>query len=111
MTYSESFKSEMVARMMGPTARSATSLAEETGVAQTTLSRWLVQARRVRGSMSNANNGSDKSDRRTQEWTAAEKLRVVMESAKLSDDELGAFLRREGLHEMRHWLLSIALAA
>ena len=31
-------------------------------------------------------------------WTAGEKLRVVVEASKLSDDALGEFLRREGLH-------------
>ncbi len=31
-------------------------------------------------------------------WTAGEKLRVVVEASKLSDDVLGEFLRREGLH-------------
>ncbi|WP_370469240.1 hypothetical protein [Lujinxingia vulgaris] len=28
-----------------------------------------------------------------------EKIRIVMQAAGLSDEELGAFLRREGLHE------------
>jgi transposase-like protein len=31
--------------------------------------------------------------------TAEEKLQVVLEAAALSQEELGAFLRREGLHE------------
>ncbi len=37
-------------------------------------------------------------------WTAAEKLRVVIEAATL-DDSLGELLRREGLHEaqLRQW--------
>ena len=38
-------------------------------------------------------------------WTAAEKLRVILESMKLCDDELGEFLRLEGLHqaELDRW--------
>ena len=32
-------------------------------------------------------------------WTGAEKLRVVTEARGLSGSALGAFLRREGLHE------------
>jgi len=31
--------------------------------------------------------------------TAKEKLEIVLKAAALTDDELGAFLRREGLHE------------
>jgi hypothetical protein len=31
--------------------------------------------------------------------TAAEKVRIVMEAAAIPPDELGAYLRREGVHE------------
>lgn len=33
------------------------------------------------------------------QWSAEEKVRVVLEAAGVSDQELGGFLRREGLHE------------
>jgi hypothetical protein len=36
---------------------------------------------------------------RPQDWSPAEKLRVVVESRSLTDEELGAFLRKEGLHQ------------
>ncbi|MDQ2890478.1 MAG: hypothetical protein M3R65_07970 [Gemmatimonadota bacterium] len=32
-------------------------------------------------------------------WTGAEKLRVLTETSGLSESDLGALLRREGLHE------------
>jgi transposase-like protein len=37
--------------------------------------------------------------RRPEDWTALERLRAVAEASGLSGDELGEFLRREGLHE------------
>ena len=37
--------------------------------------------------------------KRPQDWTAAEKLEAVLESASLSEQELGEYLRRKGLHE------------
>jgi transposase len=37
--------------------------------------------------------------RRPQDWTAEEKLEAVLEAAALTEEELGAFLRRKGLHE------------
>jgi transposase-like protein len=43
----------------------------------------------------------NKVSRRPQDWSAEERLRVVIESSGLGDDELGAFLRREGLHEVQ----------
>ena len=38
-------------------------------------------------------------------WTTSEKLRVVVQADELSDNELGAFLRREGVHsgQLEQW--------
>jgi transposase len=43
--------------------------------------------------------------KRPQDWTAEEKLAVVVEAAALSDEEIGAFLRRKGIHEaqLKEW--------
>lgn len=37
--------------------------------------------------------------RKSEKWSAAEKLRVITEASSLDDSELGAFMRREGLYE------------
>lgn len=103
--YSENFKRKMVQRMMGPHARSATSLAKETGVAQATLSRWLIQARTM-GAVSKKDDRDDpKPDLLRKERNPEDKLRLVLEASRLSEAELGAFLRREGLHqaELDEW--------
>ncbi len=43
--------------------------------------------------------------KRPQDWTAEEKLSVVVEAAALKDEDLGAFLRRRGIHEaqLKEW--------
>jgi len=87
--YSEAFRTRMVRRLVGPSAVSATAMAREVGVPQATLSRWVLAAGNV-GDMTRAP---------TKKWTGAEKLRVVREAHGLSGSVLGAFLRREGLHE------------
>lgn len=87
--YSEAFKSRIVRRLVGPSAGSANAVAQEVGVSQVTLSRWLRAARTVDGMTRPA----------TTQWTGAEKLRVVTEARGLRGSALGAFLRREGLHE------------
>lgn len=99
MQYSENFRSRMVARMFGPEAISASRLAEEVGVCQSTLSRWRREAAGNFGSM------SKKKSRRPQEWSSEEKLAAVMEASGLGPDELGAWLRRKGLKEehLRQW--------
>jgi putative transposase len=44
-------------------------------------------------------SGSRKPDLLHKERSAEDKMRLVLEASQLSEDELGAFLRREGLHE------------
>jgi transposase len=88
MGYGRKFRSRMVAKMLPPNGRSAGMVSMETGVPQPTLSRWLREAGRVDGMAPKA-----------KQWTAAEKLRVVMKVSQLKDAELGELLRAEGLHE------------
>lgn len=97
--YSENFKRKMVQRMSGAHARSAASLAKETGVAQSTLSRWLIHARTIGLMPKEDRDTPPKPDPLRKERSAEEKMRLVLEAARLSEAELGAFLRREGLHE------------
>ncbi len=96
--YSEVFRSRMVDRMVGPRAMSATALSREVGVSQPVLSRWLRKARSVEGMTPSRKQTKHK-------WTGAEKLRVVLEASQLPDNELGALLRREGLHaaQLAEW--------
>ena len=94
MPYSEAFKAQMVKKMVAPNGWSATALSEEVGVPQSTLSRWLRDVRRL------PDVTKPKDEKRSpKKWTPEEKLRVVTEAGRLSDDELGAFLRREGVRE------------
>jgi len=100
MVYSEKFKSRMVAKLVGPHAVSASILAGEVGISQPTLSRWVREARTVSSMAKKSRRPSEKArPRRPQDWSPEEKLRVVVESRGLSDEDLGAFLRKEGLHQ------------
>ena len=104
MNYTDSFKAKMVQRLTAPNAITAMSLSKEVGVSQSQLSRWLRMARTV-GPMTK----DRPSDRVVQvsggARPASEKLRIVMAAAALGPDELGAFLRREGVHaaELEQW--------
>jgi hypothetical protein len=99
--YSEKFKRKMVQRMSGPIPASATALSKEVGVAQATLSRWLLAAGTI-GDMADKKKSplhESPAPRRIEDRSPEEKLRLVMEAARLPESELGAFLRREGLHD------------
>jgi transposase len=98
----------MVQRLSPPNAITAMSLSKEVGVSQSQLSRWLRTARTV------VPMSKDRpSDRVVQASgsvrSASEKLRIVMAAAALAPDELGAFLRREGVHEaeLEQWRAAV----
>lgn len=107
MQYSAKFKARIVAKMVGPHAVSANALSSEVGINQPTLSRWLREAHTVpamRKKTTRLKNGVHA--RRPQDWSPEEKLRVVVEASGLADEERGAFLRKEGLHQAQldEWL-------
>lgn len=103
MPYTEAFKAQMVRRMMGPGAVSATVLAKKIGVSQPTLSKWAKGAVTLAGMDEKA--GKKAVDVLPKQWTPQEKLRVLVGAYGLGDEALGALLRREGVHgeELQRW--------
>jgi transposase len=109
--YSRSFKALMVRKVADPSGASTTSIAEEAGVSRSTLYRWLSETDTV--------DVADQPDppsfsqslrrmstmKRPQDWTPEEKLAAVLEAASLSEEDLGPFLRSQGLHEahLQQW--------
>ena len=103
--YSEAFKAQMVKRMCGPNAVTGYTLAEEVGIAPSTLYMWRRRASTV-ANMSKPAEKDGKAvlpnvSRRPQDFAPDEKLQVVLEAAALSNEELGEFLRRKGLREVQ----------
>ena len=108
MNYSTGFKARMVQRMAGPESISASGLSHEVGISQPTLSRWLRAARSVKGMSKPSKGEEDKRGRG--KWTPEERLRIVQEASRIPDKDLGAFLRREGLHQaqLEQWRAAVA---
>ena len=104
MEYSEGFRSKMVQKLATPGGPSATALSKETGVPQSTLSRWLRKAGTVAG--------MSERKKRPQDRSPEEKLRTVVEAEGLSEEELGAFLRSRGIHRahLERWRASMRSA-
>ena len=96
---------------IGPGRISANRLAEDVGVSQNTLSRWLREASKEK--KVKRGNHSKARPVRPEDLSPAEKLQIVMEAANLSEEELGEFLRHRGLHEaqLEEWRKKIEQAA
>ncbi len=93
--YPMSFRIEMVRRMTGPNAVSASRLATEVAASQPVLSGWLRDARAV--GLDNYLRGDTL--KAQAQRTPADKMRLVIEAAAIGDDKLGLFLRQQGLHQ------------
>jgi transposase-like protein len=114
MEYPVMFKNTMIQKMTGPGAISASALSKQVDVPQATLSKWLRMA--GVGSPYNfpntkgfANMAKINLPRRPNDWSAEEKLKVVMEATGLDDQQLGEFLRKKGLHQthLEQWRLQM----
>jgi transposase-like protein len=68
-------------------------LEKETGISQTTLSKWLREQR-----SETTVKDDEPVAKRPQDWSAEEKLRAVAQASQLSESDLGEYLRRYGLH-------------
>lgn len=99
-SYNESFKASMVQKMSGPDAKSATALAEEVDVPQSTLSRWLKDYGRF-----GSTGGEMSTKKRPQNWSAEEKMQVVIAYDGMDETEQGLYLRSHGLYsvDIQRW--------
>jgi transposase-like protein len=100
--YSDSFKSKMVQRILMPGGTTALGLSKEIGIPNGTLSRWVrqeIESRSVGHVVTKKHSSPTKPPRRSEDWNKKERLRVVLEASRLTGEELGAYLRREGLHD------------
>ena len=115
MHYTDMFKNAMIQKMAGPGAISASALSKQIDVPQSTLSKWLRMAG-VGSSYNYPDNAHEyikmakiKGPKRPNDWSAENKLKVVMEAASLDDEQLGEFLRKKGLHQthLEQWRLQM----
>jgi transposase-like protein len=107
--YSAEFKANLVRRICKPGGPTAYQVALEEGLPQATLYNWVNKATRSAESMSKRNRKqrtpAAPQARRPQDWRPAEKLEAVVQTGRLSEEELGIYLRENGLHEahLQEW--------
>ena len=105
--YSEKFRARMVEKMAGPQPLTALALAAETGVCQSTLSRWLREATTLRQKMAKRHGDEEQKlvAADAPQRSGEEKFSLVLEAATVSEAELGEWLRRKGVHaaQLEEW--------
>ncbi len=100
-SYSPEFRKEMILKLTSPRGPSVHELAAKVGLYHGTLSRWVKEAGTLRNSMKHEDEGGERPQRsrRPVDFSPEEKLRVVRDASGLEGTDLGALLRREGIHE------------
>lgn len=100
-SYSIAFKQKMIERLTGKYAVSANQLANETGIRQQNLSRWLREARNLPLMESN--------EQVVCTWTVEQKARLLADASMLTGKALIAHLEREGVTfaEFEQWRLAL----
>src|ERR1700687_4861530 len=94
--YSQEFKEALVTQILNRGDRPMASVCEEVGVPRRTATKWVQLCGRV---------SAHPTQRGRMTWTAEAKLKAIVETAGLAEDELGLYLRREGLYSqpIRAW--------
>ena len=89
MRYTEGYKKNTVRRLMRPEGESVLQISKETGISAQTLYNWLNRYR----------ENLEMTDYRKspEEWTLLEKQQALLESAPMSPEEKGEWLRHKGL--------------
>lgn len=109
MRYSDKFKARVVARMAGPSGVPPSVLAEEVGVAKSTLWRWANA--RLPAAME-ADDDDDVVTPSRPDLDALDRARLVTEAARFRGEALGAWLRTNGIHqeELEEWRRALVAA-
>ena len=111
MPYSQMFKHKMIQKMTGPDAISAGALSKQIDVPQSTLSTWLRKAgiHSTYACLNQQKGNMIMAARTPNGWSAEEKLKAVLEAASIADEQLGAFLRKKGIHEshLEQWRMQM----
>lgn len=91
MNYSNEIREAVVRKAVARAAPQG-EIAREFGVSKTTVQNWLRQYRN--------NGGGTMAERakRPQDWTVAERLDALIETAALGEEALGSWCRGHGLH-------------
>lgn len=88
--YPPEYKAELIQRMLPPENIPVKELEAETGISKNTLYSWCKRDRKKRGLVKKVGSKS--------KWTSEEKFLIVLETASLSESEIGEYCRKKGIY-------------
>lgn len=91
MKYSLAFRNSVLRKVLPPESRSPGQVSLETGVTVQTIRYWLSK-------LSSGQPGADDGEIGPAQRSAVEKMRLLLESKLVADEDRGSWLRERGLH-------------
>ena len=94
-SYSREFKDAIVTKILNRGNQTVAQVCEAEGIGKATAANWLKSANMP---------GMSKKNKK-KKWSPKEKLKAVSETISASEAEVGAYLRKEGLHsqQLKEW--------
>lgn len=99
---STAFKLTAVEKALGRSEdETLEQVAQQIGIGYSTLTRWMTQV--TAGKLTTSPLPS--TSRRPEDWRTEEKWQALLDTANLTEAELGVYCRRHGLytHHLQHW--------
>jgi transposase-like protein len=98
-TYSEEFKNALVKKALLNPSTSPKRVAKEAGLGNSTIYGWIKKYGKISSSAASASKKSPG------DWTLEERFNMLQETAKLSEQKLGAYCRQKGIytHQLEQW--------
>jgi transposase len=93
MKYSQGFRNGVLQQVLPPNNRSVASVARERGISPITIHSWIKRLKD--GTLEIDHDGPDVSPNQR---NIVEKFHLLMESKTLSEENLGEWIRKHGLH-------------
>ncbi len=105
--FSQSFKIQAVEKALGRANDvSVKDIADDLGVGFSTLGKWIALARKQKLEPMQDNEGPRMTkEKRPQDWSAEEKLNMVITCASLDEEKVSELCRERGifLHHIKQW--------
>jgi transposase-like protein len=102
-SYSKDFKEALISKVLSRGNKTIEEVCSPLGISTVTASNWVRRCG-IKPSMNTLNKES--------KWSAERKFSALVESNKMSEETLGAFLRKEGLHShtLNEWRAEVVSA-
>ena len=104
--YSQSFKTQAVEKALNrPEGTGIKHIAETLGVGYSTLERWIVESRTQSFESTTDPTSRATTQKRPQDWSAEERLTLVIACDSLDETSINALCRENGLypHHVKQW--------